>query len=106
MIGTGTPNVANFTDVTASTLSFFENTISLSNPLSAQHGLLFVVQNSLASTMAQKFTCAEIHLDQHKFSQVSIGNGTSISSIGNKLLLKTSGMVILPGWDTSVSNQY
>ena len=102
IIGTNTPNSANFTSVTASNLQLFNNTISLGTV--TNNSLQGIVYNTNqffgvdknANVFTFKNTDTGV-LGNAQFNNIVIGTGTNtISSNGTILQLNTSGQVQLP----------
>jgi hypothetical protein len=101
-IGSNTPNTANFTNITASNLQLFNNTISLGTVTnSSLQGIVYntnqffgVDTNTNVFTFKNTDTNA---LGNAQLNNLVIGTGTNtISSVGTTLLLNVNGNVQLP----------
>jgi hypothetical protein len=101
-IGANTPNTANFTNITASTLQLFNNTISLStNTNSSLQGIIynnnqFFGTDTNTNVFTFKNTDTQV-LGNANFNALIFGTGTAnINATGNVLNLNTNGSVNLP----------
>ena len=104
-LGANTPNIANFTNVTASTLQIFNNTITLSaNTNSSLQGIVynnnqFFGTDTNTSVFTFKNTDTQA-LGNANFNSLFLGTGTAnINATGNALNLNTNGIVNLPTGD-------
>jgi hypothetical protein len=101
-IGTNTPNIANFTNVTASTLQLFNNTITLStNTNSSLQGIIYNTNQFFGTdTNTNVFTFKNTDtqvLGNANFNSLFLGTGTAnISATGNVMNINTNGKVNLP----------
>lgn len=101
-LGANTPNIANFTNVTASTLQIFNNTITLSaNTNSSLQGIVynnnqFFGTDTNTNVFTFKNTDTQV-LGNANFNSLFLGTGTAnINATGNALNLNTNGIVNLP----------
>lgn len=99
IIGTVMPATANFTDITASSLTLFNNIIHLGDSSNSIHGLDYGTQFFGTDTNVFTYTTSPGTLGSARFSSLSLGYfGASITNSGPNLGIVpgSGGVVTLP----------